>query len=1633
MKTVEENEPKRWTKGRIVAAVVLLLLPILYFAPVIFGGMSLLPGDGLSQNLGVRVLIGQMLRSGQLPLWNPYILAGAPLLASVYPGALYPPNWVFALFSPATAMNIVVVTTYHLALIGAYLYGRRIGLTRIAAIVAGMAFAFGGFMVAHLGHTSRIAAAVWLPWLLLAIENCYANCQFAPLRQSDGLAQTDSPRNDRLWLWIVFGAAFIALQLFAGEPQMNFYAGLVCGAYAIFTLLFRMGQGNRGRFLIGLLVMAVCGALLSMIQLLPERELLKMGERAGISYEYFSGYSFPPANILTFIFPFFFGGGMVKPFKEDYWSGSTLDEAAGYFGLLTLLLALAAVIGTRFNGKEKRSLVWFWSGAAVVSLVLAFGAYLPFNLNYALYHTPVYNLFRASGRHMYDFTFSLAMLAGLGASFIAQADRETAKRIFKPAALIFVVMVVLTTIAYRFFGASLALPTAPSAIFNSLANPEALVPLIAAVFSVITLWIYVQRRDAIAGSLLVLMLFVDLAAFSLIFNYGWRDYVSNINQRLEDPPAVKFIKSREADLNAFRIVSHSFKPHGNSYHELDFPNVSIARGLQSVNGYDALRLLRQSAIAGDMGWDGVIQDNNALGSNHRGFDLLNAKYLLYEKASQSDYEQALILDGVTFNREPVFQTFTPGSTGEVKTGSVAATELVLVTLMANSTHVPDNTAVLKIKLHTKDGRVIEQELHAGRDTAEWAYDKPEVKAVIKHRRPKVAESEPAEGFAANRFLARLPFDRAEIESFGLEYVLPDASLLILRASLFDVTTGKSYPLDVTNFFAKRWHKLEEFGSVTVYENAQFRPRAWFVRRLAIGSSDEVLQTIKSGRLKDGGLFDPAETALFEKEDFGNRRIDVPQLQNTAGDATKAEANVTRFEPNRLEIATRNPQDGVLVLSEIYYRGWEAWIDGKRVPVEKVNYTLRGLFVPAGEHRVEFVYRAHSFRNGAAWSLMGVLLLLVVGVAERRNHSSDNDPLASVGARLGSLTRAQLLAIAMLGLLGIYTAVLAKQASHAVGGSDSSGYARMARSLLEGRVKLPIEELEKFGVPADYAPIFTPLAYTSYRNGDALSNLMTPFYPIGFPLHLAAGAAIFGWLRGPFWVCPLLGALSLLLLYLTARQLGLSRTFAYAGVLLLAVNPTFIFMASQPMSDVAALFWASVLVWAGLRSRQKDGWALLAGVAFGAAFLVRPTNILLLAPLAFCLRLKPKTLLFFALGGLPMAAIFLGYNYAAYGHPLQTGYGSINLQESITAVGFAARFKDYAYWLVMTLSPVLILGWLAVAVNRRVEWRDRTLLILWFAAFLIFYGCYSIYGAWWYTRFLLPAYPALILGALLTARDIFARLEDHRLLLRIAGAASLAVALGFACYQNRAQGVFNLRQEQTVHPDSCRWADARLPAQSVIVASQMSGALKFYTDRLIFRWDMLPSELWPSLKERIQERGYQFYALLMEYELADAQRNVLGEWSELGHVGNVTLWRIKPLDKAPPAVNYVQGFSDAEHDPLGTTWRWMGNEGVVQLENTGRAMRLRIEGEVPVDDLSQPATFKILFNGKLLEQAVIKQKTLQKEFVITPAQQGGEQASELRILTDQVFIPSQRDPRNTDERRLGFSLTKLVWEEPPMKP
>ncbi|MDQ5871285.1 MAG: hypothetical protein M3547_03660, partial [Acidobacteriota bacterium] len=80
----------------------------------------------------------------------------------------------------------------------------------------------------------------------------------------------------------------------------------------------------------------------------------------------------------------------------------------------------------------------------------------------------------------------------------------------------------------------------------------------------------------------------------------------------------------------------------------------------------------------------------------------------------------------------------------------------------------------------------------------------------------------------------------------------------------------------------------------------------------------------------------------------------------------------------------------------------------------------------------------------------------------------------------------------------------------------------------------------------------------------------------------------------------------------------------------------------------------------------------------------------------------------------MAALLLLYNDAAFGSPLLTGYGGL-LSGGLAWSNFPPRAVYYALWLSRTVSPLLLLGWLAFAFDRKVARRDRGLLFAWFAA------------------------------------------------------------------------------------------------------------------------------------------------------------------------------------------------------------------------------------------------------------------------------------------------------------------------------
>ena len=505
-------------------------------------------------------------------------------------------------------------------------------------------------------------------------------------------------------------------------------------------------------------------------------------------------------------------------------------------------------------------------------------------------------------------------------------------------------------------------------------------------------------------------------------------------------------------------------------------------------------------------------------------------------------------------------------------------------------------------------------------------------------------------------------------------------------------------------------------------------------------------------------------------------------------------------------------------------------------------------------------------------------------------------LTMVESRLSALSRSKLIMIlVVIGLL-VYGYALASRASYALGGTDSAGYAQAARSILKGEFVRRVTGPNLLGLPNDFDRIFIPMAY----DPGPRPGTMAPTYPIGFPMLMAAGALIAGWEHGPFLVTPIVGLLSLLLIYLVGLELGLPRGFSIAGAIMLAASPTFIYYSMQPMSDTVAMFWSLAAILAALRSRKLDGWALLAGAALGMAFLTRPSSMLLLIPILFSLRLKFKNILFFVLGGLPLAAIFFTYNIVTHSHPLLTGYWVTGHQNLMKTTQFTDRYNYYRHWINVTMSPLPLLGWLVVAADRNVEWRNRAMLVSWFGSFLLFYSCYDIYGAWWYTRFLLPAYPAMILGALLVVRDAMGLLgkwvsEANQSRLRwIVLAILLGVTLSHENRYVKRLDLFNFGPGEIAHYTSCRWADQTIPGKSLVVAQQMSGALGFYTERPIVRWDWLEQERWSIVKKHAAERGYQLYALLMPSEIEETQKRLGGKWTKLGMLDQISLWRIEPI-------------------------------------------------------------------------------------------------------------------------------------------
>ena len=989
----------------------------------------LCPDDGTIFNTPLRVAAANITLSGSLPLWNPYIFGGMPLFASAQGGLLFPPNWFYLLFEPSAATNLMVVSSYMLAALGAYLYARRAGASVAGSVVTSLAWQWGGFLVGQIGHIGIVQTGACLPWVLWAL---------------DGYGMTGRRK------WGVILALFVALQTFVGHQQTLAYSLLLAAAYAAvnaYTL-----RASRARYLWSLAFLAA-GVLLAAVQILPTFELLRNSLRADSSYDFFTSFSLTPRMLGTFLAPYVAGGGDGRLFRAPYVGPPYYGEMAGYVGALGLMLAACAVVFRR-DSRTK-----FWTAVALVCLTLALGRYAPLKFYKLIYHVPVLNLFRVPARHLMEAQFALAVLAGRGLTALAAARAEGGA--WRRAAVVGACAVLLTFLVVT-AGRPADFKLARQAPVTLMRAPELFLPLLVAALSAWALWAFARGRRG-ATWMLVALLACDLALWGQ--SSGWRlSSPTRDGDLWREPETVEIIRRKgSAGAAPYRVLTapHPFDPanapvppsvsHSTEWTLWTQPDIYMMHGVRNAAGYDGFGLARYSRLAGEMKvWGELTDPDSSLRGAGREIDLLNVRYLISMRAKGATPN---VNNDSTPNAAPAAaptpaQNFPEatqrygdfmfagsdlglpnvgaGKTLRFNVSPVESDRIALITNLSWSEDVPDGAAVGRVRLTAQDGRAFEFELRAGADTSEWAHDRADIRARVRHKRAPVASSyavaDDRGKYEGHTYVTSFALpERATV--VGGEIVAevtpkwPDLLLSVFRVSLMDAAEGKAYPLRrewftverqavaaaaaaaggqsqtvttkpaaeakgveesdaVGTSGASRWKLLGRTAREEVYENARALPRAWLAPEALALEEDAALKVIRTGLLPDGSKWEPLRTALVES---GPGVGEVAQPRGGS-------AEVVRDEPNRVDLKVQAGGPSVLVLAENHYPGWRAYLDGRAAEVLRVNYNQRGVRVgAAGEHVVSFVYRPKSVIVGAAVSLLTAVVLIVWWLGPRRGR------------------------------------------------------------------------------------------------------------------------------------------------------------------------------------------------------------------------------------------------------------------------------------------------------------------------------------------------------------------------------------------------------------------------------------------------------------------------------------------------------------------------------------------------------------------------------------------------------------------------------------------------------------------------
>lgn len=571
------------------------------------------------KELGVNIL-----QNGNIPLWNPYEMAGKPLLANFQTGIFYPLNILLFIKPLSISWSVFILFQTLLFGIFSYIFLKNLKLSTFAAVLGSLSVIFSGFSIGWLEWGTIVSTGIWLPLILLAIDKTFS-----------------SNKRARYVLWFGLFTSGLVCSFFAGHLQIFTYLYLAVTAYFI----VRWFEGKRdSRILLMFIISNAFFIFATMIQWVPTLQFILLSARdTDQNFRTIEGWFIPWRHLIQFVVPDFFG----NPATLNYWGTWNYGELVGFIGVIPLIISSFAFV-------KKNSTVIFFAIAAFIGLLFALPtgiSSLPF-----LLHIPFVSTAQPT-RLLFLVTFSLSVLSAFGFQNLISARKLTTKFII-PIVLwcgVFIILWIMTISKSNFiFSGSDTIITAK----RNLLFPTG---VFFAGVVLILLYLFLKRK-IFRKTILIFIIFI---AFFDLFRFAQK-FTPFTNPRYLFPSTrtLDFLQSRPG-LFRVAVLDRRIMP----------PNFFTHYKIQTVEGYDPLYLKNYAEfiailergkpdISQPFGFNRIITPHNY---NSKLFDFLNVKYILsfeeikspkltkvFEEGQTKVYENNAVFERVYFVKKVIF-------------------------------------------------------------------------------------------------------------------------------------------------------------------------------------------------------------------------------------------------------------------------------------------------------------------------------------------------------------------------------------------------------------------------------------------------------------------------------------------------------------------------------------------------------------------------------------------------------------------------------------------------------------------------------------------------------------------------------------------------------------------------------------------------------------------------------------------------------------------------------------------------------------------------------------------------------------------------------------------------------------------